>query len=314
MDDSARAVAWPSKIFTGQDIGSDGRLLGAWAQLPLDDRLPAGWRTAVVKPAADYVARHKGYPQAAAKWAAMEGVGGANRGAIPAGALVGQKGYTMADLLADLKQGHVALERLGSEQEKHASQQSVVDHFRSYAAPAGLPFECRKIGHVVLMTRNLDQAVRFYTQVLGFKVSDVYPPSMVPGGMVFMRCGGATDHHGVGFVGVPDGTESQHIELNHMAFEVASIDEVVRAREHLKSHNVTIDFEGRRRAGCQVAVEFRDPDGHRLEIYWGLDQIGSDGRARAPEEWRQFFTLEDAIANPPPGQDTTVRDTALLKK
>jgi len=48
MDDSARAVAWPSKIFTGQDIGTDGRLLGAWAQLPLDDRLPAGWRTALL--------------------------------------------------------------------------------------------------------------------------------------------------------------------------------------------------------------------------------------------------------------------------
>jgi hypothetical protein len=89
---------------------------------------------------------------------------------------------------------------------------------------------------------------------------------------------------------------------------------VLRAREHLKSHNVAIDFEGRRRAGCQVAVEFRDPDGHRLEIYWGLDQVGSDGRARPPEEWRQFFTLEDAIANPPPGQDTTVRDKTLLKK
>ena len=311
MDD-ARAVSWPSKTFTGNEIGPDGRLSGAWASVPLDDKLPSGWRTASVKPAADY--RKKAGGNAAAKWAAMEGVGGANRGAIPAGALIGQPGYTPADLMADLRAGHIVLERLGSEQEKHASQQSVVDHFRSYAAPAGLPFECRKIGHVVLMTRDLDKAVGFYTKVLGFKVSDVYPPSMVPGGMVFMRLAGATDHHGVGFVGVPDGKESQHIELNHMAFEVASIDEVLRAREHLKQHNVAIDFEGRRRAGCQVAVEFRDPDGHRLEIYWGLDQIGSGGDVRPPEEWRQFFTLEDAIANPPPGQDTTVRDKSLLKK
>ena len=65
-----------------------------------------------------------------------------------------------------------------------------------------------------------------------------------------------------------------------------------------------IEFEGRRRAGCQVAVEFRDPDGHWLEIFWGLDQVGPDGKVRAPEEWRECFTLEDAVADAPPGQDT----------
>jgi hypothetical protein len=67
-------------------------------------------------------------------------------------------------------------------------------------------------------------------------------------------------------------------------------------------HGVPIVFEGRRRAGCQVAVEFRDPDGNNLEIYWGLDQIGTDGRARPASEWRQAKTLEDAIANPVSGQ------------
>jgi hypothetical protein len=83
---------------------------------------------------------------------------------------------------------------------------------------------------------------------------------------------------------------------------VGSLDEVFRARAWLKMHGVPIVFEGRRRAGCQVAVEFRDPDGNNLEIYWGLDQIGTDGRARPSSEWRQAKTLEDAIANPVPGQ------------
>jgi len=69
---------------------------------------------------------------------------------------------------------------------------------------------------------------------------------------------------------------------------------------------VKIDYEGRRRAGCQMAVEFRDPDNHFLELYWGLDQVGSDGRIRPPGEWCEEATLEDAIANPPPGQDTTL--------
>jgi catechol 2,3-dioxygenase len=61
---------------------------------------------------------------------------------------------------------------------------------------------------------------------------------------------------------------------------------------------VPIVFEGRRRAGCQLAVEFRDPDGNNLEIYWGIDQVGSSGYVRPPSEWRQARTLEDAVANP----------------
>jgi len=86
---------------------------------------------------------------------------------------------------------------------------------------------------------------------------------------------------------------------------------VLRARDHLDRHEVPIDFEGRRRAGCQVAVEFRDPDGHRLEIYWGLDQGPWDGRARPPEEWAEEHSLAAAIAHAPPGQDTTLADPAL---
>ena len=87
----------------------------------------------------------------------------------------------------------------------------------------------------------------------------------------------------------------------------------VLARAHLQKHNVPIDFEGRRRAGAQVAVEFSDPDGHRLEIYWGLDQVGSDGQVRPPQDWREEFSLEAAIDNPPTGQDTTLGDPSLRK-
>ena len=149
--------------------------------------------------------------------------------------------------------------------------------------PQGLPFRIAKIGHVVLNVSDMRRSVRFYTEILGFQVSDVYPDGMVPGGMVFMRCN--ADHHGVALVGSLT-RPSDSFELNHLAFEVATLDEVLRARDHLRRHGVPIDFEGRRRAGCQIAVEFRDPDGHRLEIYWGLDQVGSDGHVRPSSEWK----------------------------
>jgi catechol 2,3-dioxygenase-like lactoylglutathione lyase family enzyme len=159
-------------------------------------------------------------------------------------------------------------------------------------------FQLRKIGHVVLNVSDLDAAVRFYTEVLGLLVSDRYPDSMVPGGMVFLRCN--TDHHGVALVGGAPTLERS--SLNHFAFEVGAPDDVFRARAWLRARGVPIVFEGRRRAGCQLAVEFQDPDGNNLEIYWGLDQVGTGGDVRPESEWRPARTLEDAVANPVAGQ------------
>jgi catechol 2,3-dioxygenase-like lactoylglutathione lyase family enzyme len=183
------------------------------------------------------------------------------------------------------------------------------DRVRSMRRPHGLGFNIGKIGHVVLNVRDVERSARFYAELLGFEVSDVYPEEMVPGGMVFLRCN--PDHHGIALVGSM-AEAATNSDLNHIAFEVATLDEVVRARDHLLRHGVAIDFAGRRRAGCQIAVEFRDPDGHRLEIYWGIDQIGSEGRVRPPGEWKGARTIEDAVADPVRGQDTTLHDPSRL--
>jgi catechol-2,3-dioxygenase len=179
---------------------------------------------------------------------------------------------------------------------------------RAVKPPKGLPFRMTKLGHVVLKVQDLERSVEFYTQVLGFHVSDVYPETMVPGRMVFLRCN--PDHHCLALVGGAKGPNS-FAELHHLAFEVGSLDELYRARKHLREQSVKISFDGRRRAGCQVAVEFRDPDNHLLELYWDLEQVGTNGEVRPPEDWRETFSLEEATDNPPPGQDTTLADPSL---
>jgi catechol 2,3-dioxygenase len=176
--------------------------------------------------------------------------------------------------------------------------------------PAGMPFRCNKIGHVALYVQDLQRSASFYTDVMGFSISDVYGDGMMPGGAVFLRC--AADHHGVALFQLPEG-QPPHGAFHHMAFEVSTLDEVLRARDHLRGHGVPIHFEGRRRAGVQLAIEFKDPDGHNLEIYWGIDQVGSDGRVRPAEQWKGASSLEAAIADPVVGQDTTVQDRALLR-
>lgn len=184
-----------------------------------------------------------------------------------------------------------------------------VEELRAAVSTNAPPFDLRKIGHVVLKVSDLKRSVAFYTGVLGFKVSDIYGEDMMPGGMVFMRCN--PDHHGVALIGGAQGA-SQNRELHHMAFEVGTLDEVFRARSHLRASGATILFDGRRRAGVQMAVEFLDPDGHNLEIYWGLDQIGTEGIARSKSEWRGAKSLEEALANPPPGQKPVLHDHSLL--
>jgi len=179
---------------------------------------------------------------------------------------------------------------------------------RNTRTPQDLPFSIRKIGHVVLRVSDLARSVEFYTQVLGFKVSDVYSEEMMPGGMVFLRCN--ADHHGVALVGGLEGPSSGR-ELHHFAFEVATLDEVFRARKHLRARGVPISFEGRRRAGVQIAVEFKDPDGHWLEIYWGLDQVGTDGAVRPKDQWDWAHSLEEAIDRPVPGQSAALQDASL---
>jgi catechol 2,3-dioxygenase-like lactoylglutathione lyase family enzyme len=182
---------------------------------------------------------------------------------------------------------------------------------RQMDRPTGLPFRIAKIGHVALFVKDLERSARFYTEVLGFRISDVYGDNEMVGGAVFLRCN--TDHHGVALFPLSAASAGTG-GLHHIAFEVATLDEVVRVREHLRKHDVQIDFEGRRRAGVQIAVEFRDPDGHRLEIYWGIDQIGSDGFVRPSNEWKGAASLEQALADPVKGQDTTLAAPALLRR
>jgi catechol 2,3-dioxygenase-like lactoylglutathione lyase family enzyme len=179
------------------------------------------------------------------------------------------------------------------------------------SASAALPFEIKKLGHVVIRVSDLQRSTDFYVKILGLKVSDIYSEDLMPGGMVFLRFN--ADHHGVALVGGMQ-ESARGRELHHFAFEVATLDEVFRVRNHLRALGVPIVFEGRRRAGVQIAVEFTDPDGHNLEIYWGMDRIEMDQRVRPSDEWRGATTLEEAVANPVRGQDPILADPSLLRR
>src|SRR5258708_17389374 len=101
------------------------------------------------------------------------------------------------------------------------------------------PFAVQKIGHAVLNVADLEKSKHFDTEVLGFKVSDVYPDKMMPGGMVFLRCNG--DHHCLALIGGAPAADGQAKTWHHLAFELAPLDEAFRARglpRHADATNV----------------------------------------------------------------------------
>lgn len=123
----------------------------------------------------------------------------------------------------------------------------------------------RKLGHVVF--GSVDQAAtqRFFTQGLGFKISDE-----APGLASFMRC--STDHHNVLVQQAPTSF------LHHTSWEVEDVDEVGRgATSMLDGHPERHTWGlGRHYIGSNFFWYLRDPAGNFSEYYSDLDCILED--------------------------------------
>jgi catechol 2,3-dioxygenase-like lactoylglutathione lyase family enzyme len=158
------------------------------------------------------------------------------------------------------------------------------------------PISINKLGHFVYEVSDVERTVKFWTEVMGFIETDRNDK-----GMVFFRCG--ADHHAIGLKPMPKDKAAKRdmkagLQMEHLAFEVDDIEVLKKAKAYLKSNDIPIVFEGRKGAGCNVSINFLDPDGFEFEIYCEMDQIGPDGRLRPPEQFRKANPLEDAIANP----------------
>lgn len=164
--------------------------------------------------------------------------------------------------------------------------------------PATTPVSVTKLGHLVYEVSDIERSTHFWTAILGFVVSDRNEQ-----GMVFLRS--RNDHHAIALVPSKQ-TErppaNAGLQVNHLAMEIDSLDALFAARAFFRENGVRIGYEGRRGPGCNIGIEFYDPDGYLFEIYYGMDQIGPDGRVRPASHFKRATTLEEAVANPvPPG-------------
>ena len=120
-----------------------------------------------------------------------------------------------------------------------------------------------RIGHVHLKVADLDRALSFYRDVLGFELTQRYGRQAA-----FLSAGGYHHHIGLntweseGGAPPPPGTTG----LYHVAIVYPTRAELADALRRLR--NAKIPLEGASDHGVSEALYLRDPDGNGVELYW----------------------------------------------
>jgi len=135
-----------------------------------------------------------------------------------------------------------------------------------------------KFGHIAARHPDVQTVTSFYTDVLGFKVSD-----WMGDRFSFLRCG--ADHHTVNFV------RYEEARLHHIAFEVKDMAEVQRACDLLARNNIQLVWGPIRHVvGHNVAAYHRTPDDQRIEIFTEMDVMRDEQLGYfEPRPWHEDF-------------------------
>lgn len=123
----------------------------------------------------------------------------------------------------------------------------------------------RGMNHAVLYVRDAQVHRRFYEDVLGFAtVIDG------PGPFVFMRAPASSNHHDIAFFTIgseaaPSEAGQRTVGMYHLAWEVATLDELAAMRDRLSAAGALIGASDHH---CNKSLYCRDPDGLEFEVMW----------------------------------------------
>lgn len=124
-----------------------------------------------------------------------------------------------------------------------------------------------RIGHVHLKVADLERALAFYRDVLGFQLTQRFGRQAA-----FLSAGGYHHHLGLntwessGGPPPPPGTTG----LYHLAILYPTRAELANAVRRLIQANIPL--EGAADHGVSEAIYLRDPDGNGVELYWDKPQ------------------------------------------
>lgn len=194
-----------------------------------------------------------------------------------------------ADAIAALEQAGVALhhgdaalcaqrcvQQLVAFDDPSGNRHEIVWGFKSdfarFASPVGVPrFVTGEIGmgHTVLPATAFEPTVRFFRDVMGFGLSDIY--NFQPGGpdgptlpIHFLHCNNGR-HHSLAFAGFPMESGCVHIML-----EVDSMPEVGRALDRMAAHDVPLSATlGQHTNDRMISFYMKTPSNFDIELGYG---------------------------------------------
>ncbi len=138
------------------------------------------------------------------------------------------------------------------------------------------------MSHIGLHVTDIEAVAAFYTDVLGFQVTDRGP--FRDSELLFLSRN-PSDHHQI--VLVPGRPAGSFNVINQISLKLASVTELRRYYEHLVAHDVEdIDPVDH---GNAWSVYFRDPEGNRLEVF-----IDTPYYVVQPQREVLDFALDDA--------------------
>ncbi len=129
-----------------------------------------------------------------------------------------------------------------------------------------------KLSHTVFNSAQVEDATRYYCDVLGFKLSD---RTRI---MDFIRCN--RDHHSIAFAHAAGST------LNHIAYEMPDLDSVMRGAGRMRDAGYPIEWGvGRHGPGANVFAYFIGPDDVVIEYTGEVEQVDDDYPTGMPGDW-----------------------------
>ncbi|MFT4025761.1 MAG: VOC family protein [Novosphingobium sp.] len=161
------------------------------------------------------------------------------------------------------------------------------------------PIRLGGIHHAAYRCRDAKEAVDWYRRMLGMTYTTAFAEDHVPST-------GAYDPYMHVFLGAGNGNVLAFFELpnqpdmgrdentpawvQHLAFRVGSLDELLAAKAHLESEGVEV--LGPTHHGVFKSIYFFDPNGHRIELAADIgteDQYAELARVAQPmlDEWSQ---------------------------
>jgi len=186
---------------------------------------------------------------------------------------------------------------------------SASDKFNVGGVLLDRPFKIRRLGHFGFNLTNMDEGIRFYRDLLGFRVSDVMDysrraksPDQLAGlgdpHGYFTRYGG--DHHAMVLFPkrVRDAlgrAEKPGVTINQITWQVGSLAEVGGAIRWFQEKNIKIQRSGRDMPGSNWHTYLFDPGGHQNELYYGIEQIGWNGHSKPKPMYDRGFDEAPAL-------------------